>query len=691
MTIRTNKPLRYRQIHLDFHTSEHIPLIGAEFDPGAFVSTLKRSHVDSITIFAKCHHGWSYYPTKVGKPHPRLVRPDLLGDMVRALGAADIEVPIYISVQWDELSAREHPEWRVVSATNRYHHALQADSSSGKNLSPAWHTICLNHAAYRRYVLEQAREVASRYETQGIFFDIILTPDCVCAACIARMQANGLDPEDPADRLKNDEAVNEQFRSEISMALRAEFPGLRVFYNCGHIHKQGPQRFKTYSHLELESLPTGGWGYDHFPVSARYAATLGLDFVGHTGKFHTSWGEFGGFKHPDALEYECAQMAALGSKCLIGDQLHPSGAINPDTYASLAPAYARIEKLEPFLEGAQQVSEVAILSAEHFNPTGGRNHPSDDGAAQMLLELHVPFDVIDSSATFENYRLIVMPDEIAVAPELAARLKAFVAAGGKLIASWHSGLGADGAFAIDAGVERGSVPIAFRPSYVKARRDLDASMPETAFVMYDEVEAISSVGAEVLAETHPSYFNRTYAHFSSHQQTPDDVAAPALGAAVTEHNGIAYVAYPIFRLYRAVGQPLYKYIVRGLLNRLLPDQALLTDLPSAGRATLTRQAAEKRHVLHLLYATPQVRGKDVRSDDEPSRVMEMIEDVPAIGPVTSRLRLPQPPSRVFDAMTGDEMDWTTNASGQVEVTVSRLRIHTALVFEGTTAFDGSHG
>ena len=26
-----------------------------------------------------------------------------------------------------------------------------------------------------------AREVARNYETQGIFFDIILTPDCVCA------------------------------------------------------------------------------------------------------------------------------------------------------------------------------------------------------------------------------------------------------------------------------------------------------------------------------------------------------------------------------------------------------------------------------------------------------------------------------------------------------------------------------
>ena len=683
MPTKTNKPLRYRQIHLDFHTSEHIPAIGADFDPEAFVSTLKASHVDSITIFAKCHHGWSYYPTKVGKPHPQLARPDLLGDMVKALGAADIECPIYISVQWDELSAREHPEWRAVSATNRYQHALPADPSSGKNLSPAWHTICLNHEGYRRYIIEQAREVATRYETQGIFFDIILTPDCVCAACIARMQANGLDPENPADRLKNDEAVNEQFRQEVSDVLFAEFPGLRVFYNCGHIHKQGPQRFKTYTHLELESLPTGGWGYDHFPSSARYAATLGFDFVAHTGKFHTSWGEFGGFKHPDALEYECAQMVALGSKCLIGDQLHPNGAINPDTYGSLAPAYARIEKLEPYLEDARQVSEVAILSAEHFNPGGGRNHHSDDGAAQMLLELHWPFDVLDRFADFSKYKVLILPDEITLDVETAARLKAYVAAGGKLIASWHSGLDGAGTFALDMGIKRGSGPVAFRPSYVKADKTLDPSMPDTAFVMYDDAETIAAAGATVLAEILPSYFNRTYAHYSSHQQTPDNPAAEALGAAVTLHNGIAYVAYPIFRLYRAMGQPLYKYVVRGLLDRLLPEAALTTDLPSAGRATLTRQATKKRHILHLLYATPQVRGKDVRGDDGSSRVMEMIEDVPAIGPVVAQLRLPATPSRVYDALSGEDMSWSKLPSGQIEVTVPRLRIHTALVFEGT--------
>jgi hypothetical protein len=223
--------------------------------------------------------------------------------------------------------------------------------------------------------------------------------------------------------------------------------------------------------------------------------------------------------------------------------------------------------------------------------------------------------------------------------------------------------------------------VKFRPSYIRAGKDLDPAMPVSPFVAYETAETITAKGATVLAEIYPSYFNRTYAHYCSHQQTPDDPEAAPLGAAVTTHKGIAYIAYPIFRMYRAIGQPLYKYIVRGLIDRLLPERALATDLPSSGRAALTRQEAQKRHILHLLCGFPQVRGKEIRSDDGSTRVMEMIEDIPAIGPVTSRLRLPKAPKRVYDALTGAPVEWTTTGDGRIEIRIPGLRIHTALVLE----------
>ena len=64
--------LRFRQVHLDFHTSPAIPGIGLAFDKDEWQATLKAGHVNSITLFAKCHHGWHYHFTEKGRLHPKL-------------------------------------------------------------------------------------------------------------------------------------------------------------------------------------------------------------------------------------------------------------------------------------------------------------------------------------------------------------------------------------------------------------------------------------------------------------------------------------------------------------------------------------------------------------------------------------------------------------------------------------------
>ena len=53
--------LRFRQIHMDFHTSEKINDICEEFDENEFAETLERAHVNSVTCFSRCHHGMLYY------------------------------------------------------------------------------------------------------------------------------------------------------------------------------------------------------------------------------------------------------------------------------------------------------------------------------------------------------------------------------------------------------------------------------------------------------------------------------------------------------------------------------------------------------------------------------------------------------------------------------------------------------
>lgn len=88
-----------RRVHLDFHTSEHIEDIGAKFDKRVFQNTLTKAHITQITLFAKCHHGWCYFPTKVGVMHPNLAF-DLLGAQIEACKEVGIKVVVYITGGW---------------------------------------------------------------------------------------------------------------------------------------------------------------------------------------------------------------------------------------------------------------------------------------------------------------------------------------------------------------------------------------------------------------------------------------------------------------------------------------------------------------------------------------------------------------------------------------------------------------
>ena len=62
--------LRFRQIHMDFHTSPLISGVGEEFKAKEFAQTLKEAYVNSVTCFAKCHHGmiWSIILMRVMPP-----------------------------------------------------------------------------------------------------------------------------------------------------------------------------------------------------------------------------------------------------------------------------------------------------------------------------------------------------------------------------------------------------------------------------------------------------------------------------------------------------------------------------------------------------------------------------------------------------------------------------------------------
>jgi len=647
---QTKHPLRYRQIHLDFHTSPHIPGIGAKFDKKRWQETLKDAAVDSITLFSKCHHGWSYHPTKVGKIHPHL-NFDLLRKQYDATKEAGINAPVYLSAGVDNLASHNHPEWREVKKDGTYTGWAQLPHEAGFHLMDF-------HSPYLDYLCEQIRETVKLFpDCDGIFLDIISQNQSCSRWSLDFMKANGLDPEKEADRKESSCLALEKYYQRTTEAAKSLRSGMPVFHNAGHIPRGRHDLFPHFSHLELESLPTGGWGYDHFPMSAKYACNLPLDFLGMTGKFHTTWGEFGGYKHPNALRYECATMLAFGAKCSVGDQLHPNGELDTSTYKIIGEAYREVRDKEPWCRGAEQVFDLAILSSEAESRTH-REALSDEGACRVLLESHFLFGLIDRTMDFARYKALLLPDDIRIDPELKAKLDAYLAQGGKLILSGESGLWKDRPeFAFDLGAAYEGLSPYYPPDnepqrghdYLLPVLELRATFVNRPLIMYERSHRIRVTKGKTVGQIFDPYFNRTWEHFCSHQHAPNQEQPSGFDCGV-RHGSILYFAHPVFRNYRAYGAVAYREFIVKAIQALLGDTLTLsTNLPSTARLNLTKQPMENRHILHLLYAPTVSRGGVMQlsgGNVSGGKSVEVIEDLPPLHDIEVTLQLPVKSARL---------------------------------------------
>ena len=598
--------LRFRQVHLDFHTSEHIASVGSEFHPEEFASTLEKARVNSVTCFGRCHHGWIYFDTKAfpERRHPHLTR-NLLEEQIEACHKRDIRVPIYLTVQWDNYTANEHPEWLVVNKNGC--------PIGTKPYEPGFYrTLCVN-SPYKDFLKAHVKEVLETLPTDGIFFDIVWARDCSCKYCREGMEEKGLEPSDQQARWEYGLKTINSWKLEMTNFVRRFKRDCSIFYNSGHIGPVHRSTADAYTHFELESLPSGGWGYMHFPISVRYARNLGIDCMGMTGKFHTSWGDFHSFKNRQALEFECFRMLALAAKCSIGDQLHPSGKICPVTYKLIGSVYSEVEKKEPWCKKTRPVSEIGVFTPEEF-AEGRAYHrympPAVIGATRMLQEGFHQFEIIDSASDLSGFKVIILPDNIPISKDLARRIERFIAEGGSIIASHESGLSGDKADFIlkDLGV-RLKGPAPYSPDFIVPKGDIGKGLPETEHVMYMRgLEVEAEPGSGILADTVVPYFNRAYKHFCSHRHTPS--AGEVCYPGIIRNGRSIYFMHPIFTQYNENAPRWCKKMFLNALETLLPEPLVRLEAPTTTLVTVNEQSAGDRWILHLLHYVPERRGQD---------------------------------------------------------------------------------
>ena len=669
---------RFRQIHLDFHTSPQIPDVGAGFDPDVFGDTLAEARVNWVTLFGKCHHGMSYYPTVAGTVHPSL-KFDLLGEQIEACKKRGIATPVYISVRVDQHMGLTRSDLVV---------RLEDGKLWGPNASQAgWYQMCLGNSEYIDYVAAQTEEVLKGYDADGIFYDMCYyppDPGCFCEKCLSRL---GDARSDRAAHRKQTFEIVREYTTRLTKLCKDIRPNATTFFNSrvtANVHRE----LDVLTQLEIESLTTGGWGYLYFPTYSRLLRTYDRPVQGMTARFHKSWADFGGLKTVPQLHYEAATILAAGGVVNIGDQLHPRGTLDIGAYKVIGEVYGRVEAIERYCRNAEPMADIAVLLLPE-------NREAAEGEADSRGSLTVDTAIEGVAATLMGlkhqwsgetpdrdnlaaYKLVIIPDRGYLDPGMSAKLRAFQENGGAVLFSHEATLD-NGAFSLYNAPVKYIEPCPYTPSYMQLGELLGSALPKTEFVNYRAGSYVAPInGAEPLGDVWKPYFNRTPGQFSSHAQTPVDAPTGFPVGVLSETDRVGYLYAAVFRGYREDAFYIYKEMVKRMIERLLPEPLVrpISNVPASMEISVLRQESTDtetegvRLVVHLVPFTPNRR----------SSVNEFIEDSIPVHDVEFAVRTGNAPVRVALQPRDHSIDFRMDGNYCI-VSIRKVVGHQVVSFE----------
>lgn len=656
------KKMPWRKVHLDFHNSKHIPKIGSKFNANAWGDRVVAGNLDSIVVFAKDMHGYFYYPSKYGPVHPGLSF-DLLGEQVKACRERNIAVYAYYCTAWDNYLADTHPEWNM----------LRRDGSDYRPKSgetPGWTALCLGNKDFVDLMANHIQEFVSKYELDGAWLDMAepIAPECYCEECVRQIRAAGKDPFDKDVQRKHQNKNFIEFHHRMKVLVHTTRPDCHVDFNDIGLGKVS-ERAGFLDNIDIEALPTDPqWGYFYAPLQVRYQRNFGLPVYGMTGRFVSSWADFGGLKLPQQLDVELASLVANASRCDVGDQMPPDGVLDKAVYHVLGKSFGKIKQLQPWLEQAAPVTE-AVLLIPHIamNPV---NQQYVFGISKLLIELHLQFDVLEFTMEWEKYGLVIIPDELMLDEQTINRLHQFIDKGGSLIVSHNGGLQKETqkSWLRKYGLEyNGQSP--FNPAYMVTDDNFVPDMPGYAYALYGGASQWKvMLPAKSLANLGEPLFQRSDEHYTSHKQSPFDHVTDY--SVMATSGKIGFIGFPIGQAYYEKGYWVYREAFLKLVKEVLRTRLVDTNAPLSSEITLTYQPANKdenrpeRYIVHIINWSANRKT--------PSHP-EVHEDPVALTDIWVKLNIPISNAVVNTVVAGEKLMHQFIDNG-IKVTIPRILI-----------------
>jgi hypothetical protein len=644
-------------LHYDLHAGVKDTELGAAVTPEHLRTELAKIAPDWIQCDCKGHAGYTSWPTEVGTPSPGIVRDALRvhRDVTAELG---IPLVMHYSGVWDNRAIELHPDWACIGPDG---------GPTGKEGFVTGGTC--NLSAYRReLMIPQLLELVEKYNVDGFWVDgeNWATKPCYCDRCMAAFTAEtGLteapktpdDPNWPAWASFHRQLFAEHVR-EYADAVHARKPDCLVcsnwMYTVGH-----PSPIAAPVDYQSGDF-SWKWSIYDAMLEGRFMDGRGLSWDLMAWGFTTAEEKMGGwtFKPAAMLCQEAACVISLSGAFLIYNQPQRSGHLTGWHQDIMADVARFVRARQPWCQDTDSVPQVAVLhAASHFYRHNGDllmakrggGHVPINGALHALLENGCSVDILDEPTLVERiaeYKLVVIPEQQHLPEPVREALAAYVEGGGKLLLT-GANVAAD--FPHLAGVTPDGDPVDgyfFLP------------VGREATTMMGPRQPVALDGAETLLTAHK-------------QQEPgrDDTGAPVVTWHAVGNGQVVAVHSNLFANFAGTHYPRTRALVGTLVDALNPDFIVEMDAPARLHLVLRRQPG--RLIAHLV-------NTGATHPLSPNQVM--VEDVPAIGPVTLRVKCDAPKAvYLAPSMEGLAWDWK---DGLLTVNVASVGIMDSVVIEG---------
>ena len=407
---------------------------------------------------------------------------------------------------------------------------------------------------------------------------------------------------------------------------------------------------------QYDDYLSGETGPGHLQVSYQARAMRGagdgkpFEAIPYTGAPSIDWG----LRPVEEITGHAMTILASGGAVFVNNHLAPQGHVESVMYDRLREVFTQVERVEEYARGMVPSRYAALVHSEQTKEIYANDQPERYaldllGAFKMLLEAHIPFDVLmQEQLTPERlamYKLLVLPNCAVMDRKTAEIIDQAVAAGLGIISNYETSLYAPGLkrrdnFALSCiGADLlDEVPFSctfmeFEAASTHAilenvTKGLPIPLRHRALKVIHEGEGIGRI-------VYPMTENSPTRHLTHVGYPPPGRPSP-YPAAVLHDVGGRSVYFPgrVFAAYAEHSWPELRHLVHNAIAYAGGAPPFSVEAPKSVEVTFNRQPEKDRWVVHLINLPSEV-GRHCRTDTLTGHIdnLQLIDEVIPISDV----------------------------------------------------------